>query len=54
MLLADAEREVNRINFDRIYREREKKRIKRGDLSPEQIGAIEAREISKLERDLNA
>lgn len=50
MLIREAERKVKGIKFDRYYTNWEEKREKRGDPSPESIGALEAREIARLER----
>lgn len=50
MLVKDAEHRVKEIKFDRYYRVWDEKREKRGDPIPEQIGALEAREIARLEK----
>lgn len=52
----EAERRAKAADFERRYAAREAARIRRGDPTPEEIGAGEAhqilREIAKLERDL--
>jgi hypothetical protein len=41
-----------RADFERLYWRREELREKRGVATPEQIGALEAREIAALNRSL--
>lgn len=36
--------------FDRIYADREQKRIARGELAPEELGKRQAQEVIQLER----
>ncbi len=47
-----AESAVKHIKFERWYAKWEDKREKRGDPSPETVGALEAKEILQLEKGL--
>lgn len=38
--------------FERFYAEREAERIQRGDPSPEQLGALEAKQVVRETREL--
>jgi hypothetical protein len=54
----EAAQKANELRFERFYIEREKERERRGDPSPETLGAIEARrqlaETRALEKILDA
>jgi predicted amidophosphoribosyltransferase len=47
---AMSRREALHLVFEAHYERREQERIRRGDPSPEEIGAAEARELIELER----
>lgn len=47
---AKAESEVAHVKFERYYKAWEERREKQGEPSPEALGALEAKEILRLER----